>query len=416
MEQQQPTDENISSSSNRNGFSLDAALNIMLKEACSKGSNFVFSPFSFHSMLCLIAAGAKGSVLEQLLQVLGYRSLEEVSSSMASRTLLPMLSTVNNERDDVIPSGPIISFVNSAWVDRRFKLKPSFEELAKQVYRATVKQVDFVCKAREVEDEINLWVAKETKGLIRSLLPQGSLEDDTALVLANALYFKGQWDRKFDPARTQVRSFHLLNSPETVAVPFMTTKPNQKHLYKSFDGYKVLKIPYQNPEPENEDNSMQFSMHFFLPDEPDSLPTLVQKIRTNPGMLNNYSDQLKLENLPQLWIPRFKFSFEVEAKEALEELGMGFKAGELTEMVDCGAAGDKLSLSKMFHKAFVEVNEEGTEAAASTAPRFIRKCGRRNPPSFVADHAFMFTIVEEKSGIVLFLGAVINPLTVSAEG
>ncbi|CAN1826699.1 At1g47710 [Linum perenne] len=404
--EQKRTEGQLISSFNTD-FSLDMALHILLKEAaCSNGSNFVFSPLSFHSMLSLIAVGAKGSTQERLLPILGSNSLEELNS-LTSQDFLPMMKAVN----DSCTSTPIVSFLNTAWVDQRFKLKPSFVKVASEVYSSTAKEVDFVSKAKEVADSINSWADQATKGLIKTLLPEGSVEEDTTLVLANALYFKGQWDRKFDPSKTQIKEFHLLNSEETVAIPFMTTKPSHKHLYKSFEGYKVLKIPYQNPrDTQGIINTVQFAMNFFLPDAKDGLPDLVQRIRTNPRMLNHHSDQLlQPENLRPLWIPRFKFSSEMEASDALKELGLGmiFNQGELTEMVDCP---ESVAVSMMFHKACIEVNEEGTEAAAGTAPRIVRKSRRVNPPSFVADHGFLFTVVEERSEIVLFIGAVVNPL------
>ncbi|CAN0876111.1 At1g47710 [Linum grandiflorum] len=403
MEQQQTDGQKkLTNRCCNTAFSLDMAFHILLKEAaCNKASNFVFSPLSFHSMLCLIAVGAKGTTLERLLPILGSNSLEELNS-LTSQIFLPMNTTT-----------PIVSFLNTAWVDQKFKLKPAFEKIASEVYSSTIKQVDFISNAKEVEDSINLWANQATKGLVETLLPEGSIKEDTTLVLANALYFKGQWDRKFDPSRTQIRNFHLLNSEETVAIPFMTTKTSHKHLYKSFDGYKVLKIPYQNTRDTTQgtEETNQFAMNFFLPDAKDGLPDLVNRIRTNPAMLSNHSDELLLqpENLQPLWIPRFKLSFEMEASKTLKELGLGMvlNQGELTEMVDCGA--ESVAVSKMFHKACIEVNEEGTEAAAGTAPRIVRKARRVNPPSFVADHAFVFTVVEEMSGIVLFIGAVVNP-------
>ncbi|CAK7335287.1 unnamed protein product [Dovyalis caffra] len=383
-------------------FCLDMAFHVFLKEA-EKGSNFVFSPFSFHCMLSLIAVGSKGSTLDQLLSFLRLKSIDELKS-LASQAVTSVLSPSNRGEDQT--RSPIVSFVNGAWVDLSFRLKPSFQEVVKGTYCATAQEVDFVNEANQVLNEINSWVETETRGLIKNLLPQKCFGNDTALVLANALYFKGAWDRKFDASKTKYNDFHLL-SGQIVQVPFMTSKRHQRHLYVSFDGYKVLKIPYQNDQ-----DTREFSMYFFLPDATNGLHSLIQVFKSSPEL---YTMQLKLQeqDLPEFWIPRFKFSFKFEVSHTMKELGLElpFKAvGEFSEMVD---SAKSLFLSNVFHASCIEVNEEGTEAAASTAPRFIRKSRRLNPPSFVADHPFMFLIREEKSGMIFFIGAVINPLFVS---
>ncbi|GMP86814.1 hypothetical protein CsSME_00039454 [Camellia sinensis var. sinensis] len=213
--------------------------------------------------------------------------------------------------------------------------------------------------ADKVIDEVNSWVENETKGLIKDLFRPGSTNGDTALLFANALYFKGKWDRKFDKKLTRNMKFHLLNG-KTVRVPLMTReKFKHHHLYGSFDGYKILSIPYQ---------SSQFYMYFFLPDDTNGLPTLVKRLNSNPGFMNQ---EFKLweEEVLELWIPRFKFSFEFEASETIKEMGLELPfmdVGKLTEIVVDGGEGDELGgglyLSKVFHKSCIEVNEEGTEA------------------------------------------------------
>lgn len=250
---------------------------------------------------------------------------------------------------------------------------------------------------------MNLWAETATRGLIKHLLPSGSLNCDTKLVVANALYFKGEWEQKFDTSKTQLRDFHLLNG-ETVKVPFMTTPRFLKHLYGSFHGYKVLKIPYQTGQ-----DARKFSMYIFLPSQKDGLLNLIQTVKLNPGFLNQRFQQLWLEDIPEFYIPKFKFSFECEASKTMKEMGLNlpFKPGELTEMVDIHG-GHKLFVSHIFHKSFIEVNEEGAEAAATTAVTFELQCAKI--VSFVADHPFLFMIREETHGMVFFVGTVLNPL------
>ncbi|KAK4278188.1 hypothetical protein QN277_016069 [Acacia crassicarpa] len=170
-------------------------------------------------MLSLVAAGSKGETLEQLLSFLGSQSKDDLN--FVSSHIVSSLRNVEGAEN----GGPILSFANGAWVEKTLGLKTSFDEVVKNVYRSQIEQVDFVNKAEEVAHEINSWVKNATNGLIREILPSGSIDQETELVLANALYFKGAWNQKFDPAMTKTKSFNLLNG-ENVQVPFMTSKPD----------------------------------------------------------------------------------------------------------------------------------------------------------------------------------------------
>ncbi|XP_062103217.1 serpin-Z3-like [Humulus lupulus] len=167
----------------------------------------------------------------------------------------------------------------------------------------------------------------------------------------------------------------------------MTTSNNpfERHLYRCFDDFKVLKIPYRSGQ-----DSGKFSMYFFLPNEKDDIHNLIQKVKSNPEFLNQQYELTK-DKLTEFWIPKFKFSFEFKAKETMKKIGLElpFMAGELTEVVHCPITGKDIFVSGVFHKSCIEVDEEGKEATASTALLFERQC-LRVYPSFVADHPFLF--------------------------
>ncbi|KAJ0098737.1 hypothetical protein Patl1_21610 [Pistacia atlantica] len=249
------------------------AIHVLLKEAMTKGSNFVISPLSFHVVLSLIAVGSKGRTLEQLLWVPGSKNPEDLvllSSQMIS------IALQSNDEGDNQTAGPTLPFINGVWVAEGFKLKPSFEEVVRGVYSATAKEVDFMNKSDQVRDEINRWAENATNGLIKNLLPERGLERETVLILINALYFKGAWTEKIDASRTEYRDFYLLNG-QTVRVPFMTSRKHTYHFYGSFDGFKSLKIPYRNGQ-----DTKKFSMYFFLPDAVYGFENLVNKFKSNP--------------------------------------------------------------------------------------------------------------------------------------
>ncbi|XVE72278.1 hypothetical protein DITRI_Ditri11bG0026600 [Diplodiscus trichospermus] len=417
-------------SSFNTNFCLLLANQILQKNA-AKGSNIVISPFSFHLLLSLIAIGSKGRTLEQLFHYLGTTSLMDLNS--LSCLMIALASPAHGSNS--FPKGdPDLSFVNGAWVREGLKLKPSFQEIVEGVYNAIAKEVDFVnknliefeflltyfvadnylivmslnnTKGEEVVAEVNAWAETATRGLIKNLLTEEALKsfnEDTALILANALYFKGTWAQLFDTSKTENRVFHLLNG-QTVRVSFLTSVGFERYFYRSFDGYEILKLPYRNSQ-----STRKFAMYFFLPDARDGLKKLVRMLKSNPEYFNKPIDLVK-EKISDFWIPRFKFSFEFEASEAMKELGLNLPfdrdLAQITEMVDSPFG---LFVRKMFHKSFIEVNEEGTEAAASTAAILEMQQLRYPIPSFVADHPFMFMIKEETSGVVFFVGAVLNPL------
>ncbi|RHN65796.1 putative Serpin family protein [Medicago truncatula] len=241
-------------------------------------------------------------------------------------------------------------------------------------------------EAIEVTKEVNLWAEKETNGLIKELLPLRSVDRLTRLIFANALYFKGAWSDKFD-------------------VPFMTSEENQ--FIEAYDDFKVLRLPYKKGK-----DKRPFSMYIFLPNAKDGLSTLVKKVASESELLH-HRFHLPEEEVGEFRIPRFKISFELETSDMLKELGvtLPFTREGLTKMVDSSLVGDSLSVSKIFHKSFIEVNEEGAEAVAVSAA-FICSEGIRFPTQldFVADHPFLFLIREDWTGTILFVGQVLNPL------
>ncbi|XP_030950365.1 serpin-ZX [Quercus lobata] len=380
--------------SNQTDVALGISKHLLLTEG--KDSNLVFSPLSIHVVLSLVAAGSKGSTLDQFLSFLKSKSVDHINS-FASQYVAVVFA-------DASPSGgPRLSFANGVWLDKSFSLKPSFKQVVDTNYKAALDQVDFQTKAAEVTSTVNSWAEKETSGLIKEVLPSGSVDSTTRLIFANALYFKGAWDEKFDASATKESDFHLLNG-SSVQVPFMTSK--KKQVVGAYDGFKVLGLPYKQGE-----DKRRFSMYFFLPDAKDGLPALVEKVGSESRFLDRHLPEQKAE-VGDFRIPKFKISFGFEASKLLKELGLVLPfSGEadLTEMVD-SLVGQNLYVSSIFHKSFIEVNEEGTEAAAASAAVIAL---RGLPPpkmDFVADHPFLFLIREDLTGTVLFIGHVLNPL------
>ncbi|PQM39600.1 serpin-ZX [Prunus yedoensis var. nudiflora] len=369
---------------NQNDVALGLTKKLLQTEG--KESNLVYSPLSIHVVLSLIAAGSKGPTQDQLLSFLKSKSTDHLNT-FAAELVSVILS-------DGSPSGgPRLSFVNGIWVDSSLPLKPSFKQVVDTAYKAAISQVDFQTNAAEVASGVNSWAEKETSGLIKEILPPGSVDSSTRLIFANALYFKGAWNEKFDASTTKEHDFHLLDG-STVKAPFMTSK--KKQFVSSYDGFTVLGLPYKQGE-----DKRRFSMHVFLPEAKDGLPSLVEKLGSESGFLDRHLPKQQVE-VGDFKLPKFKISFGFEASNVLKGLGvvLPFSGGGLTEMVD-SPVGQNLYVSSIFHKSFIEVNEEGTEAAAASAG-VIKVRGLPITTDFVADHPFLFLIREELTGTVMF--------------
>ncbi|VFQ65692.1 unnamed protein product [Cuscuta campestris] len=364
-------------------------------------SNLVFSPLSISVLLGLLAAGSGGQSLLELLDFLKSDSADDLKAFFSQ-----VVSAVF--ADGSPAGGPRLSAANGAWIQQTLPLKASFKHVADTAYKAACESVDFHRKANEVAKEVNLWVEKETGGLIKDILPACAVDSRTDFILANALYFKGEWVEKFDASKTKGGAFHLLNG-SSIQAPFMCSK--KKQCVDAFDGFKVLKLPYE----QGEDKRRCFSMYIFLPDAKDGLPSLMHEVSSDSGLLERCLPSNNPVRVGKFRIPKFKLSFGLEVSDVLKELGVvspfaGGGGEGLTEIVD---GRTKLYVSQIFHKSFIEVNEDGTEAAAATAAIATRGASREEALDFVADHPFLFFIREDSTGLILFIGNVINPLSVN---
>ncbi|KAJ0265694.1 Serine protease inhibitor [Hirschfeldia incana] len=335
----------------------DADLVLTGKVIASKArnSNFVFSPASLNSALTI---GAADTASEERKAVFNKTAAVAFADGKAN-------------------GGPKITAVNGVWVEQSLPVDDSYKDLLENVFKATVTQVDFRSKAEQVRKELNKWTSDQTNGLIKDLLPPGSVGSKTYKVYGNALYFKGAWEDKFSKSKTKDRKFHLL-SDASVSVPFMSSTSPQ--YVQRCDGFKVLKLPFE----QGLDIKRSFSMYFYLPDVKDGLDNLVKKMTSTAGFVDDHNPTYRVK-VGDFAIPKFKISFGFEASWAFEE---------------CVS-------NALYHKACVEIDEEGAEAAAATFGMPLNYTPDR--VDFVADHPFLFLVREDTSGIVLFAGQIFDP-------
>ncbi|XP_059073687.1 serpin-ZX-like [Cryptomeria japonica] len=352
--------------------------------------NVVFSPVSISVVLSLAGGGTKGATLDQFCNCLKSKDihqLNELSFHLINAILM----------DGSASGGPLLSFVNGVWVEQSFTLKPNYRDIVNNRYNAEANS------ANEIRMEVNKWAENESKGKIEEFLSPDSVDEDTRLILANALYFKGRWEDIFDFSATEEGTFNLPNG-ESVQVPMMTTTENQ--FIKIVDDCKILRLPYF----QGQDNR-SFSMYIILPNDINGLPELERKVDLN--FLEHHLSQGSKVKVRYFQLPRFKISSSVNATDILKTMGLVLPFtihANFDDMVEF-YEGERLCITNVFHKSFVEVNEVGTEATAISTITYKQMCARMYPiEDFIADHPFMFVIKEDKTGVILFVGHVLNPL------
>ncbi|CAH9090155.1 unnamed protein product [Cuscuta epithymum] len=356
-------------------------------------SNFVFSPLSINILLGMAAAGSTGETRRSLLSFLKSDSTADFDA-FAFHVLTNILADASHL------GGPRLSAANGVWMEQTLSLKPSYKDLLEKSYDAVCQSVDFRTKTSEAVDGVNLWIEKKTGGMIRNVLDKRKVSPLTSIILTNALYFKGNWDEGFDEKYTHDRDFYLMNGT-SVKVPFMNS--GMKQCVKAYDDFKILSLPYKR----GRDMARQFSMYFVLPNANDGLSSLMETITIEPGFLERHAPDKRVRVAP-FHIPKFKITFGFDVLSVLEKLGVLFTHDGFDEMVV--DPEESPVVSNIIQKCVVDVNEKGTECAAITTMITYPGYSPEEKIDFVADHPFAFFIREDVSGVVTFVGTVLNPL------
>jgi serpin B len=317
-----------------------------------------------------------------------------------------LLKTLNNSsKVDVLDdSGKLVQqpayelFVaNALWGQKGYAFKPEFTAMLQNSYGAGLNDVDFAHQTEQARKTINDWVAQQTKDKIKDLIPQGILDNLTRLVLTNAIYFKSNWAETFTKQATKDAPFKL-SADQSVDVPMMHTQ--KSFPYIETDDFQMVELPYVAHE---------LSMVILLPKKVDAVGD-IEKNLTAANIDRWLNDKKPVP--VEVTLPKFKFSSQFRLDDTLKGLGMkdAFDAGkaDFSKMT----AQERLYISAVIHKAFVAVDEEGTEAAAATA--VVGEGGGapmqpKNPKVFKADHPFIFLIRHNATGAILFMGRLVNP-------
>ena len=356
----------------------------------NRPGNLFFSPYSVSTALAMTYAGARGNTETQMAQVLHFGKNQPRLHS-AFGALQRQFDQANQQK------GIELSLANALWAQQGHPFLPAFLNIGQGEYQASLKLVDFKTGAEAARGEINGWVAQKTKDKIRDILPLGSLDSSTRLVLANAIYFKGAWAEPFPKAETSPQPFHL-TADRQADVPLMHHFDTVN--YMENDLFQAVELPYAGHE---------LSLVALLPRKVDGCGALESQL--NAAFLSQCLVRMKSQKV-ELFLPRFKMESDFELGDTLGKMGMSDAFGPKANF--SGMDGTQnLYISKVFHKAWVDVNEEGTEAAAATVVTMDFKGAPRKPPPpppvFRADHPFIFCIRDTRSGSLLFLGRLADP-------
>jgi serpin B len=357
-----------------------------------KEGNLFYSPYSISLALAMTYAGARGESAQQMADTLKFL-LEQERLHPAFNWLDAELAKRGEGAAGKDGERFRLNVVNAIWGQKDYEFLPTFLDILAENYGAGLRILDFITETEKSRVAINKWVSNQTEGRIKDLIPQGAISEWTRLVLTNAIYFNAAWQYPFDEDLTANGSFYLLDGGQ-VTVPMM--KQTESFGYAEGAGYQAVELPYDGGE---------LSMVILLPEA---------------GKFEAFEEGLQAQQVSEiisglqptevaLTIPQFEFESEFSLKDTLEDMGMPIAFSEAADFSGMTVASD-LCISEVLHKAFVAVDEAGTEAAAATAVIVNTTSMPEEPRVEVTiDRPFIFLIRDIETGAILFVGRILNP-------
>ena len=374
-----PIDPDVVTANTQFGFNL---FNEIRKT--EQNQNIFISPFSVSVALAMTLNGAAGETEQAMIGTLQLHGITTDSINSSYAQLQQALQTSDPK--------VTLTIANSLWGNEGVSFNPNFLQRNTQFFKAEISILDFL--APSTLTTINQWVNDRTNSKIPKILDE--INANAVLFLINAIYFKGSWQTEFDPANTRDGTFHLTNG-STKQVPMMFRSGRYLHYYG--DAFQAVNLPYGDG---------RISMYIFLPTRDSNLNTFLETL--NPENWENWISQFREQEI-SLRMPKFKLEYGTkELNDALAALGMGIafdaNRADFSRMASLEELGQNLYIDKVSHKTFIEVNEEGTEAAAVTVVGIVKTS---LPPEFTADRPFFFAIRDNETRTVLFMGTVVEP-------
>jgi len=371
---------NVAAGNNRFAFDLYQRL---ATDPAYAGGNLFFSPYSISSALAITYEGARGTTADEIGAVLHLPT----NDTLRREGFAALNAALNRGSGNYT-----LRTANALWAEETYSFLPDYIDVAARWYGANVTNLDFIENPEGSRETINRWVEERTEDRIRDLLPPNSIDPLTRLVITNAIYFKGTWVEEFDANETREEEFRV-GPNEMVLAPMM--HGDAAYPYAETETLQVLEMPYAH------ESGNGLAMLVLLPKE-DSLTAAEEAL--DAERLAGLRESLIAQNV-RISFPKFTLDVGYSLPPALAAMGMPTAfADDAADLSGMDGTKD-LFITGVFHTAFIDVNEEGTEAAAATGVI----AGRGVTPVFRADHPFVFLIVEKDSGAILFMGRVVNP-------
>ena len=356
--------------------------------------NLFYSPSSLSIALAMTSMGARGNTAAQMAKALHWEGISKYQLRSEEQQFLDTLVESNNASNELLAA-------NRLFVQKNFSLVQEFVEGTKTFFDAEIALVDYQKDAEGARKEVNGWVEEKTKQKIKNLIPEELFNSRTRLTLVNAIYFKGFWENQFDEKATFPQQFFISES-EKVEVQMMHLTKNFKHVYEGGKlACQILELPYQGED---------LSMVIMLPHDTHGLGKLEQDLTHDRLQKALGSVSQSHPHKVEVSLPRFMLTQQFALNEIIANMGATDMFNELkADFSGMSPGPEKLYVSHVIHKAFVEVNEKGTEAAAATAVVMMAPTGFMRNTIFCADHPFVFMICHKKSSAILFMGRVVKP-------
>uniref|UniRef100_A0A8C6MR83 Serine (or cysteine) peptidase inhibitor, clade B, member 2 n=1 Tax=Mus spicilegus TaxID=10103 RepID=A0A8C6MR83_MUSSI len=404
------------------------ALNLLKQiEKSNSTQNIFISPWSISSTLAIVLLGAGGNTGQQMAKVLQFNEigsygittrnpenfsgcdfaqqiqkenypsaiLQAQAGDKTHSAFSSLSSTISMPQGDYL-----LESANKLFGEKSARFKEEYIQLSKKYYSTEPEAVDFLECAEEAREKINSWVKTQTKGEIPNLLPEGSVDEDTKMVLVNAVYFKGKWKTPFEKKLNGLYPFRV-NSHESIPVQMMFLHEKLNIGYIKDLKTQILELPYIG----------NISMFLLLPDEIEDASTGLELLESEINFAN-FNKWISKDTLDEddvvVYIPKFKLAQSYELKSILQSMGMedAFNKGKAN--FSGMSERNDLFLSEVFHQASVDVTEEGTVAAGGTGAVLTGRTGHGGP-QFVADHPFLFFIMDKITHTILFVGRFSSP-------
>lgn len=342
-----------------------------------KDKSIFISPLSISAALSMTYQGAGGATREAMAEALNYKGLDIKTLNSSYKNLLDYLKQADSKIE--------LNINNSIWMRKGEKIKEDFLKVNKNIFNAHISELDF--SKKDAADEINKWIDNSTKGKIKDMV-ESPIPDDVFMYLINAIYFKGMWAEQFDKKNTFNTEFKS-GGAENVQIDMMSRTGSVE--YGEGDGFKAVRLPYGNGKT---------AMYCILPEDTLSIDKFIESMNSNKWSEIRSSITMKKDVIIQ--IPRFKIEYGIkDLKSSLSSLGMEVA---FSDSADFSGIRDNAAISSVLHKAVIEVNEEGSEAAAATVVEVRLTSAIIDPPSFIADRPFLFVIADDASETILFMG------------